>query len=168
MWLTKRGWENFVVFCFLFFVFFFSVAVFQDHFLFTSAGLQSHTVHYYFSRTWKTITAVIERAWGKTWLQFRKTKDRKADEQIPSFITGDWEVIAAGMTTRIARFLNNIVLFFFLIYESNTWVCPLEETWKNIYKYVKRKIKNYRSLKNYLLMYEYHTSRTVVHNYFLL
>lgn len=84
---------------------------------------------------------MIKRAWGKTWLQFRKTKDQKRDEQIQSIITRACEIIAAEMTMRIGGF--SIILFFvFLTYKSNTCM-PIGENLKKKYKYIKSKIKNY-------------------------
>lgn len=82
----------------------FQVDVFQIHFLFSWGGQESHKAHYYFSRTWKTITMLIKRARGKAWLQSRKTKDRKSRWTDTTYCGGNWEVITAAVNPRAGDF----------------------------------------------------------------
>lgn len=82
----------------------FQVDVFQIHSLFSWGGQESHKAHYYFSRTWKTITMLIKRARGKAWLQSRKTKDRKSRWTDTTYCGGNWEVITAAVNPRAGDF----------------------------------------------------------------
>lgn len=140
----------------------FQVDVFQIHFLFSWGGQESHKAHYYFSRTWKTITMLIKKSPRQGMVTVQENKGQKKQMNRYNLLWGKLRGHYSCREPKSRWFWNNSFIFSFPIYKSDIYT----HIWSK-YKNYKRENKAGATYKNFSCVTITPERTTIMGNFYL-